>query len=90
MNTVMSMEALDQSISTALGRLPIPSHFYLSKAQAAPEQSPLEVDLGDGSTFADLMGCGIAIVEQVDRSTGQAHRVVLTRDNLERLLTALS
>lgn len=53
-----------------------------------PPANPLEVDLGEG-TFADLMGCGIVVVEQVDRVTGQTNSVVLTKANLEQLLAAV-
>jgi len=52
------------------------------------ETDPLEVDLGDG-TFADLMGCDTVAVEQLDVLTQQLQTVVLSRANLEQLLSRL-
>lgn len=88
MGMMESMKGLELDLAAALQRLSVPQNA--GQALEVLEQAyPLKVDLGDGNTFADLMGCGIAIVEQVDRETGATHSVVLTRENLERLLTVL-
>jgi len=47
----------------------------------------MELDLGDGNTFADNMGCGVVVIDQVDRDTQAHQRVVLTKEDLEKLLT---
>lgn len=47
---------------------------------------PFEVDLGDGNTFADLMGGGMAVVEQVTSDTGKHTSVVFSREQLEQML----
>lgn len=86
MGMMESMNGLGQNIVAALKSGP---SWQPAALRADEGPNPLEVDLGDGNTFADLMGCGIAIVEQVDRTTGETHRLVLTRDSIERLLAAL-
>lgn len=53
----------------------------------ASEENPMELDLGDGNTFADNMGCGVVVIDQVDRDTQAHQRVVLTKEDLEKLLT---
>ncbi|HEX8384089.1 MAG TPA: hypothetical protein VF592_12030 [Sphingomonas sp.] len=46
----------------------------------------LELELEDGVTFVDYMGCGVFVVDQVDSFTQAAQQVVLTRADLERML----
>lgn len=57
------------------------------RALAPSGSDPLELDLGDGNTFADNMGCGVVVIDQVDRDTQTLQRVVLTKEDLETLLT---
>lgn len=48
----------------------------------------LELYLGDGNTFADLMGCGVLVIDQVDVETQEAQSVVLTQSGMEALLSS--
>jgi hypothetical protein len=45
----------------------------------------LELRLGDGSTFADHVGCGVVAIDQVDPETQEGQSVVLTAAGLETL-----
>jgi hypothetical protein len=51
---------------------------------------PFEVSLGDGNTFAELMGCGVAILEQVDPETQAFNNIVITKAQLELLLSRMN
>ena len=44
----------------------------------------LTIGLEDGATSAHNMGCGVIVVDQND--TNVRHRIVLTKDDLERML----
>jgi hypothetical protein len=49
----------------------------------------LRLDMGDGETVAFNMGCGIVVVDQLDAFTQKLQRVVLTKADLERMLSWL-
>ena len=56
------------------------------RAQGERRDNAFEVDLGDGNTFADLMGGGMAVVEQVTNDTGKHNSVVFSREQLQQIL----
>lgn len=72
-----------ETMTEAMRDSPCGEHAGLHKGQ---DDSPLELDLGDGNTFADLMGGGMAVVEQVTSDTGKHNSVVFSREQLQQML----
>jgi hypothetical protein len=50
----------------------------------------LTLELGEGETTAQNMGCSIVVVDQVDHDTKRNQRVVLTKADLEAMLAWLA
>lgn len=51
-------------------------------------EGDLELHLGDGNTFADYLGDGVFVIDQVDLETEEAQSVVLTQADAEGLLSS--